>query len=96
MALASEQCREVARSLPGIGGYAVIMWRPDGSLAHSAVSQQVSQSPANVTFHATLQFAAYLADTGDLALTLRRAGRAAAMYADSSSMNGGSGPSWGG
>ena len=96
VALASESCREVARSLLGISGYVVIMWRPDGSLAYSAISQQIAQNFTNVTFHAALQFAKYPVSTRDLALALRRTGRAAAMYSDSSSMDAGSGSSWGG
>ena len=96
VALASEDARELARSILGIVGFVVIMYRPDGSLAHVAISQQISQNFTNEAWRATLQLGAYIVATGDLALTFRQTGQRLVGYADSSSMNAGNGRSWGG
>ena len=93
---ASEPARELARSLLGLAGFVVIMFRPDGALAYAALAQQLGKNFTNVTWRCTLQFASYMVATGDLPLVLRRSGKGAAAYADSSSMNAGSGRSWGG
>ena len=61
--LVSDACRKAARSLLGIAGYAVAMFRPDGALAYSAISQQVSQNFTNVAWRCTLQFARYMVDS---------------------------------
>jgi hypothetical protein len=91
-----ESVRECARSLLGLGGYIVVQFRPDGALAYSAISGQISQNFTNVVWRAVLQFCAYLVATRDLALTFRRTGRDIAGYADSSALNGANGHSWGG
>ena len=96
MALVSEPIREAARSLLGLAGYCIGMFRPDGALAYAALGQQVASNFTGYAWRSALQLAAYLTSTADMALTFRRSGKPAVGYADSSSMNGGAGQSWGG
>ena len=93
VALASGQSHEAARSLLGLAGYCIGMFRPDGAHAYAALSQQVSHNLTDFARRSTLQLCAYLVATSDLALTFRRTGQSAVGYADSSSMNGGAGQS---
>jgi len=86
----------VARSLLGLAGYLVVQYRPDGALAYSAISAQISQNFTTAVWRAVLQLSAYLSETNGLTLTFRRTGTEPAAFADSSALNGGEGHSWGG
>jgi hypothetical protein len=91
-----EDYQAAARSILGLAGYIVVQYRPDGSLAYSAIAQQISPNFTDEVWRAVLQLGSYLVATKDMALTFRATGLDMAAYADSSALNGEGGHSWGG